>query len=274
MGTLYVVATPIGNLADITLRALDVLRTVDVVACEDTRRTRALLSHFGIHKRLVSCRAHNEAQAARRLIHFLSTPISAFLSPEKGRGRQSARRTRARPGETVGTAALQLAAEATGEQEVCGSPHAQVAYVSDAGTPGVSDPGAVLVRAVRDAGHTVVPIPGASALTTLLSVAGVRDKTVLFEGFLSPHPCRRRARLVQLCAQRVAFVLYESPYRVQKLLEDLVAVAPESQVVLGRELTKVHEELCVGTALRVMESFCARTRVRGECVLLVSAEKF
>ena len=173
MSTLYIVGTPIGNLGDITYRALETFKAVDVIACEDTRHTLQLLNHFEIKKPLVSCRAQNEQVVAQKLVRLLDE------------------------GQTV-------------------------AYASDAGTPGISDPGAVLVDVAREAGHDVVPIPGACAFVSLASVAGSGGKSLLFEGFLSPKPGRRRSRLRELMATGFAFVLYESPFRIVKLLADIV----------------------------------------------------
>ncbi len=221
---LYVVATPIGNLKDITLRALEVLQSVDVIACEDTRHTLKLLNAHGIKKRLISCRADNEEQSA--------AGICALL--EEGR---------------------------------------TVAYASDAGTPSVSDPGAALVQAVRRAGFTVVPIPGASALATLVSVSGLREKTVTFEGFLSPKSGKRRARIRELLERGEAFVVYESPFRFLKLLTDIADLSPEREIFVGREMTKVHEEYRAATAKELLEEFGTRGRILGEVSVLVSGKK-
>ncbi len=224
MAVLYVVATPIGNLGDITFRALETFKAVDVIACEDTRHTLQLLTHFGIRKPLVSCRARNEEDASRRVLEIL----------RKGQ---------------------------------------DVAYASDAGTPALSDPGAVLVRMAREAGYTVVPIPGASAFATLLSVSGGMDKTVIFEGFLSPKPGRRRSRLRELLETGYAFVLYESPFRILKLLTDLAEIEGDRRIVIGRELTKLHEELAAGTVIEVRDDFAARDKILGEFSVYVSGKK-
>ncbi len=224
MATLYVVATPIGNLGDITYRALETFKAVDVIACEDTRHTLQLLTHFGIRKPLVSCRARNEEDASKRVLEIL----------KKGQ---------------------------------------DVAYASDAGTPALSDPGAVLVRMARSAGYRIVPIPGASAFATLLSVSGASDKTVTFEGFLSPKPGRRRSRLRELLESGHAFVVYESPFRILKLLADLAEIDGERQVVVGRELTKLHEELATGTACEVRDDFASREKILGEFSVHVSGKK-
>lgn len=218
------VATPIGNLQDITLRALETLKAVDLIVCEDTRHSRRLLDHYGIRKPLKSGHGHNEAQSALGIVKAL----------EEG---------------------------------------ADVAYISDAGSPGISDPGRVMVRAVRDAGFPVVPIPGASALSALLSANGFPGKAITFEGFLSPKQGKRRTRLSELLARAESFVLYESPHRVLKLLADLSDLDSERHVLLGRELTKVHEELVEGSATDVLETMSRRQSIKGEIALLVGPPK-
>ncbi len=220
---MFVVATPIGNLGDITYRALETFKAVDAIACEDTRHTLQLLTHFGIRKPLLSCRARNEEIASERVLEVL------------GKGQD-------------------------------------VAYASDAGTPGLSDPGAVLVRTARAAGHRIVPIPGASAFASVLSVSGSSDKTVIFEGFLSPKPGRRRSRLRELCETGNAFVLYESPYRILKLLTDLAEIEGDRAIVVGRELTKLHEELVTGTAVEARDAFAARDKILGEFSVYVAGK--
>lgn len=224
MATLYIVGTPIGNLSDITYRALETFKTVDVIACEDTRHTLQLLNHFEIKKPLISCRAQNEQSAAQKIVHLL----------DEGQN---------------------------------------VAYASDAGTPGISDPGAVLVDVARAAGHTIVPIPGACAFVSLASVAGSGGKSLLFEGFLSPKPGRRRSRLRELMATGFAFVLYESPFRIVKLLADIADIQCERRIVVGRELTKLHEEIVEGTAAEVLENFAGRSKILGEFAVFVSGSK-
>lgn len=224
MAALYIVGTPIGNLSDITYRALETFKTVDVIACEDTRHTLQLLNHFEIKKPLISCRAQNEQTAAQKIVHLL----------DEGQN---------------------------------------VAYASDAGTPGISDPGAVLVDVARAAGHTIVPIPGACAFVSLASVAGSGGKSLLFEGFLSPKPGRRRSRLRELMATGFAFVLYESPFRIVKLLADIADIQCERRIVVGRELTKLHEEIVEGTAAEVLEDFAGRSKILGEFAVFVSGTK-
>lgn len=224
MSTLYIVATPIGNLGDISPRAVKTLESVALVACEDTRHTVQLLNHLGIKARLLSCRAQNEQAAAAKVLEVL------------------------RNGQDV-------------------------AFASDAGTPALSDPGAVLVRLVRDAGFSIIPIPGASAFATLLSVAGGMDKTVIFEGFLSPKPGRRRSRLQELMATEAAVVFYESPFRVLKLLSDVADIDKERYVCVGREMTKLHEEYLGGAAQDVLLELSGREKLPGEFAVYVSGKK-
>ncbi|MBT9569149.1 MAG: 16S rRNA (cytidine(1402)-2'-O)-methyltransferase [Thiobacillus sp.] len=219
---LYVVATPIGNLGDITLRALETLKSVDRVAAEDTRVSGQLLAHFSLSKPMVSIREHNERTAADKVIAWI----------------------------------------AAGEA---------VAYVSDAGTPAVSDPGARLVAAVRAAGHTVIPIPGASAVTTALSVAGVEAGTWLFHGFLPPKSGARRAQLHTLAALPSALVFYEAPHRIEETLADMAYVLDDARdVTLARELTKRFESI-VTLPLRDASAWLAAdsNHVRGEFVVVV-----
>lgn len=206
MGELYIIATPIGNLGDITLRALETLRNVDTIACEDTRHTLQLLNHFSISKPLISCHANDEARAAVRIVALL----------ESGK---------------------------------------KVAYCTDAGTPGLSDPGAVLVREAREAGHRIIPIPGASAFATLVSASGFGGRGLLFDGFMSPKATRRRARLAELLRRDESFLLYESPFRIGKLIADIAGLDPGRLVCVGRELTKIHEEIVVGSAADLATRF-------------------
>jgi 16S rRNA (cytidine1402-2'-O)-methyltransferase len=193
--TLYVVATPIGNAADITLRALHVLGLVDRIAAEDTRNTAQLLSRYGIAKPLLAAHEHNEHQVAARIVDYL------------------------RGGE-------------------------RVAYVSDAGTPGISDPGAKIVDAVRAAGFAVVPLPGANALVTALSAAGDWAHTFTFVGFLATRTKQRVAQLQGLAAHPHALVFYEAPHRIVEAVTALAEVLGGTrQLLIARELTKLHETL-------------------------------
>jgi 16S rRNA (cytidine1402-2'-O)-methyltransferase len=221
---LYIIGTPIGNLGDISFRAAEILKTADLVACEDTRRTIKLLNHLGIQVKLLSCRSQNERFAAEKVIAAL------------GEGKT-------------------------------------VAYASDAGTPALSDPGAILARLAAEAGHQVIPIPGPSAFAALVSVSGALDKTVVFEGFLSPKPGRRRSRLRELLALEAGFVLYESPFRVLKLLADLAEFDGERYLCVGREMTKVHEEYVRGSAAEIYAEFAAKNEQMGEFSVYVSGKK-
>lgn len=218
---LYVVATPIGNLGDITLRALDTLKSVDRVAAEDTRVSGNLLTHFGIQKPLVSIREHNEREAAEKVAGWI----------------------------------------AAGDA---------VAYVSDAGTPAVSDPGARLVAAVRDAGHAVVPIPGASAVTAALSAAGIAPGPWLFHGFLSAKAGAREAELKALAGVPAALVFYEAPHRIVETVAALAALLGTRRVTLARELTKKFEQIAT-LALADAPAWLAAdaNRTRGEFVVVV-----
>ncbi|MEW5787031.1 MAG: 16S rRNA (cytidine(1402)-2'-O)-methyltransferase [Pseudomonadota bacterium] len=193
-GTLHIVATPIGNLRDLSLHALDVLRTADLVAAEDTRTSQALLAAWGIQARLTALHEHNEVSGAARLVEELRAGRS-------------------------------------------------VAYISDAGTPGISDPGARLVAAVRAAGLPVSPIPGASAVAAALSVAGLEGPW-LFVGFLPAKPAARRKALADLAALPFALVFYESPHRIEECVADLAAeLGPARAILFARELSKRFEQV-------------------------------
>jgi 16S rRNA (cytidine1402-2'-O)-methyltransferase len=222
-GTLYCVATPIGNLRDITLRALDILKSADIVAAEDTRVTSGLLSAYGIQAKLYAYHEHNERAAAAALIRELQAGLS-------------------------------------------------VALVSDAGTPGISDPGAHLTAQARLAGVPVVPVPGASAAAAVMSVAGNIDGRWLFYGFLPQKAAARRAQIERLRSLPYAILFYESPHRIMECVADLAAgLGPERRLLLAREVTKLFETLheC---SLGVASDWLATdaNRQRGEFVLLVS----
>lgn len=218
------VATPIGNLSDITLRALETLRAVDLIACEDTRQTRKLLSHYEISGPIISVRSENEREESGRVLDTL----------------------------------------AEGND---------VAYVSDAGTPGLSDPGRRLVEAARGGGYAVVPIPGASALTALLSVSSFPGRTVAFDGFLSSKAGKRAKRIEELLSRGEAFVFYESPHRILKILRDVAEKEPERPILVSREMTKIYEEFVEGTAVEVLRIFEERKTLKGEFSVLVSGKK-
>ncbi|MEG9436927.1 16S rRNA (cytidine(1402)-2'-O)-methyltransferase [Edaphobacter sp. HDX4] len=219
---LYLVATPIGNLEDITLRALRVLRSVDRIACEDTRQTQKLLNHFAISTSTVSYHLHNEGSRAEELVEQL---------------RQGAR----------------------------------IAIVSDAGTPGISDPGHELVTAAIAAGVAIYPIPGANAATSALIASGLSTEQFLFHGFLPSKEGQRRTALEQLTRDEVTHIFYEAPHRIVATLADLETVFGASQpVVIARELTKLHEEFLRGSVGEIRTQLAARASVRGEIVLLFS----
>ncbi|HEY4079163.1 MAG TPA: 16S rRNA (cytidine(1402)-2'-O)-methyltransferase [Burkholderiaceae bacterium] len=223
-GTLYVVATPIGNLADLSLRAIHVLNLVDAVACEDTRVSAGLLRHIGLHKPLVAVHQHNEREGSASLIERL------------------------RAGE-------------------------RVAYISDAGTPAVSDPGAVLVAAVVAAGLRVLPIPGASSAVTALSVAGdVQADGFAFAGFLPTKSAERRTALQALTGQPRSQVIFEAPHRIQALIEVMAEVCPAQTVTVCRELTKQFETVHTAPAAELPAWLAADAlRERGEFVLVLHA---
>ena len=227
---LYLVATPIGNLEDITLRALRVLRSVDRIACEDTRQTAKLLNHFGIRTPTVSYHVHNEQGRAEDLVAQLR---------EGGR----------------------------------------IAVVSDAGMPGIADPGEAIVRAATDAGVPVFAIPGANAALTALVASGLQAERFVFRGFLPSKEGERRSALEAVLTamraedQAATQIFYETPHRIIDALADVEAVfGPTHRIVLARELTKLHEEFVRGTVAEVRAVFAARDSVRGEMVLLLSGD--
>ena len=217
------VATPIGNLKDISFRALETFQEADFIACEDTRHTLGLLTHYEVSKPLISCRAVNEAAASEKIVKLL----------DEGK---------------------------------------KIAYASDAGTPAISDPGSILVRTAREAGHTIIPIPGASAFGAIMSIAGTYDKTVVFEGFLSPKAGKRKRRLQELFDFGAGFVLYESPYRIVKLLADIAEIDSNRELIVGRELTKLHEEIIKGPASEVLQNFEKRLSIKGEFSVFVTGK--
>ena len=218
--TLYLVATPIGNLEDITLRALRVLKECDVIAAEDTRHSGQLLKHFGIARPMLSYFQFNEAKRSEEIIERL------------------------RRGE-------------------------KVALVTDAGSPGISDPGERVVKAARDAGFRVEPVPGACSLIAALTASGLPADEFHFIGFLPHKSGQRRKQLERLKTFSGTLILYESPYRIEKMLTELNAVFPERTVVLARELTKKFEEFLRGKPFDLLELLKKRS-LKGEFVVLVS----
>jgi 16S rRNA (cytidine1402-2'-O)-methyltransferase len=217
-GTLFVVATPIGNLSDITFRAVDTLKSVDFIVAEDTRTSSVLLKHYGVSKPMMSFHSHS------------------------GTNRSDAIISRIAGGETA-------------------------ALITDAGTPGISDPGYVLVRDAVAAEVNVVPLPGATAFVALLSSSGLRTDRFIFEGFL-PMKKGRQKKLQQLSAERRTIVFYESPHRIEKTLLELSKYFGERRCVVGRELTKVHETIYRGTFSEVLKMI-SPAEIRGEFVIVV-----
>ena len=222
-GSLYIVATPIGNLEDITLRGLRVLKEVDLIAAEDTRRSRILLNHYGIVTPLTSYHEHNEKTKARQLVGRL----------------------------THGN---------------------NLALVSDAGTPAISDPGYRLVVEALRGGIRVVPIPGACALTAVLSAGGLPTDRFVFEGFLPAKRKERRERLRTLSGEGRTLTFYEAPHRLIETLNDLIEILGDREIVVAREVSKIHEEFLRGRLNEVAEQIRNR-EIRGELTLLVSGSQ-
>jgi 16S rRNA (cytidine1402-2'-O)-methyltransferase len=218
---LYVVATPIWNLEDITLRALAVLRSADLVAAEDTRKTAQLLSRHGITKSLVSYHDHNENRRTPELLQRLQQGAS-------------------------------------------------IALVSNAGTPGISDPGYRLVCAAAEAGLRIVPVPGATAAAAALSASGLPTDAFVFVGFLSKRAGKRLTQIKALASEARTVILYESPQRIVALVAELRETLGDRRAVLARELTKIHEEFIRGRLSGILETLQARPEVKGECTLLLS----
>jgi 16S rRNA (cytidine1402-2'-O)-methyltransferase len=221
LGTLFIVATPIGNLEDITFRAVRTLKESHLIACEDTRQTRKLLDHFGIATPLVSYHDHNEAPRAAELV----------------------------------------------EKMLAGS---DVALVSDAGTPLVSDPGYRIVTAAVEARIPVVPIPGPSAVLTALSASGLPTDEFRFAGFLPAKSGQRKKLLQDLRDETATVIFYEAPHRILEALEDIETELGARQVVVARELTKLHEEFLRGTSSEIRAQLAARPAVKGEITLLIA----
>ena len=218
-GILYIVATPIGNLEDITLRALRILKEVDLIAAEDTRHTRKLLTHYGIQKQLTSYHEYNEKTKSSQLIHRL--------------------------------------------KEGC-----RVALVSDAGTPLLSDPGFRLVQEAICAEAQVIPVPGPSALTAVLSASGLPTDHFAFDGFLPAKKAQRRRHLTGLREEERTLVFYEAPHRVQESLRDILEILGDREIVLGREVTKLHEEFLRGSVSQLISDTEPR-EWRGEITVVV-----
>lgn len=223
-GDLYVIATPIGNREDITLRALNVLARVDLVATEDTRHTLRLLSHHNIKRRLISYHEHNEKERTKKLLDKLNSGLS-------------------------------------------------VALVSNAGTPTVSDPGYQLIKTAIERDIRVVPIPGVSAAVTALSVSGMPTDSFVFVGFLARKKGKRLEQLRKLAFEQRTIIFYESPRRIQVLLEEIVSNIGDRKGVLCREMTKLYEEFVRDNLSDILRSLKERPSVKGECTLLVAGNE-
>ncbi|WKC83504.1 16S rRNA (cytidine(1402)-2'-O)-methyltransferase [Borreliella spielmanii] len=222
---LYIIGTPIGNLEDITYRAVDVLKSVNVIFAEDTRVTSKLLSRYKINKKMISCNAATENKRISMLLNLLS----------KGNS---------------------------------------VAFVSDAGTPGLSDPGSLLVDAAFKGGYKVCPIPGVSSFNTIVSVNPFREKSVLFEGFLPNKGIKRFKRIAELYKRGEAFVLLESGHRLLKLLVEISSVSLDAKILVGREMTKIYEEYQIGKPLELKNYFeSSKEKIKGEFTILVSRNR-
>jgi len=224
IGKLYVVATPIGNRDDITVRALSVLREVDLIAAEDTRKTRSLLTRHNIKCSLISYHEHNEDKRTPQLMDKLKKGVS-------------------------------------------------IALVSNAGTPSVSDPGYRLIEAAIFNNIKVIPIPGVSAVTAALSVAGLPTDTFVFGGFLSKKKTKRLKQLNELATEQRTIILYESPKRILSLLKEIIAAMGDRNGVLAREMTKLHEEFVRGLLSEIIVKLKKRPQIKGECTLLVAGRK-
>ena len=220
LGTLYLVSTPIGNLEDITLRALRILGEVDLIAAEDTRQTRRLLTHYNIRTPLTSYFEGNQQRKGDKLIERLKA------------------------GETI-------------------------AIVSDAGTPLISDPGYPILRGCIDAEIPIVPVPGASAVITAASIAGLPLHNFIFEGFLSPKSGKRKRQLGVLADEERTLILFESPHRLRRFLEDVREVMGERDIVIARELTKRFEEVFRGNVSEALQKF-RDTEPRGEFTIVIA----
>lgn len=222
---LYLVATPIGNLEDITLRALRVLQSVDRIACEDTRQTQKLLNHFQIKKPTVSYHQHNEVARTAEFLHDL------------------------RNGK-------------------------RIAIVSDAGMPGIADPGSEMVAAAIAAGIAVYPIPGANAALSALIASGLSTESFTFHGFLPPKAGQRQSQIEALSFNGTTHIFYEAPHRIVETLEDVITVlGPQHPIAIARELTKLHEEHLRGPVSEVLATLKSREAIKGEFVLLLSGNR-
>jgi 16S rRNA (cytidine1402-2'-O)-methyltransferase len=219
-GTLYIVATPIGNLEDMTYRAVKVLMDVDLIAAEDTRHSKRLLDHYGIKSRLISYHEHNEIKKAPHLIQQIKDGIN-------------------------------------------------IALISDAGTPAISDPGYLLVSAAAKEKIPIIPIPGCSAAIAGLSISGLPTDSFIFYGFLPKKQQKQKTTLEEIKAQKATLIFYESPRRITKLIKNCISIFGDREACLAREITKFHEEYVRGTLSYIHEKLEQRDSVKGECALFI-----
>lgn len=223
-GRLFVVATPLGNLKDITYRAAETLKSASLIAAEDTRRTKKLLSHLGIRVRVISCHEHNESKRVQLILD-------------------------------------------------CCEQGGDVVLVSDAGTPGISDPGAKVIGELRRAGIEILPVPGPSAVACALSVCGMKADSYHFVGFLPSKKSDRIEALKELAPMKCLLVFFESPYRIVDSLKDILHTLGDREAFLGREMTKVHETYISGKISEIITSLCTNKSVKGEITLVVEGAK-
>jgi len=222
-GTLYIVATPVGNLEDITFRAVKILKQVDLIAAEDTRHSKKLLSHYDIQTKLVSCHEHNEINKIPQFITHLKNGLN-------------------------------------------------IALISDAGTPGISDPGYKLVTAVAKEKISVIPIPGCSAAIAGLSVSGLPTDSFLFLGFLSKKQQKQKQALEAIKNQSATLIFYESPRRIKNLIATMVNILGDRKAFLAREITKLHEEYIRGNLSDILKTLEEKEVIKGECSLFVQGQ--
>jgi len=218
--SLYIVSTPIGNLDDITLRAVNVLKSVDIIACEDTRHSLKLLNHYNIKKRLISYHSYNEKNSINGIIKLLHEDKS-------------------------------------------------IALISDGGTPCISDPGSMLVKACLEEDLNIIPIPGPSAFLTLLTASGFRTDRFYFYGFLSPKSGKRLNQLIKLKEIEATLIFYESPYRILKLVDNINEIFTEKMICIGKELTKINENIIRGK-IEEVKNRLKDQKIAGEYVILVA----
>lgn len=217
---LYIVSTPIGNLSDITLRALEILKSVDIIACEDTRHSLKLLNHYNIKKKLISYHSYNEKISSDGIIKLLKEGKS-------------------------------------------------IALITDSGTPCISDPGSLIVNKCIEEDINVISIPGTSAFLALLVTSGFRCDKFFFHGFLSPKKGRQIKQLMEMSKIEATHIIYESPYRILKLLENINTIFPKKNLCIGKELTKINEKVIIGNNSKIIEEL-NKLKIAGEFIILIA----